>query len=69
MKTRLIATVVLILVVVIFLIQNAAVVEIRLLFWEIAIPRSLLIVVMLLIGILIGWFARAMYRITRTKSG
>lgn len=68
MKARLIATAILILIVVIFLIQNAAVVEIRMLFWEIAIPRSLLIVVMLLIGILIGWFARAMYRITRTKS-
>lgn len=69
MKARLIATAILILIVVIFLIQNAAVVEIRLLFWEIAVPRSLLIVAMLVIGILIGWFARAMYRITRTKAG
>jgi uncharacterized integral membrane protein len=68
LKARLIATLILVLVVVMFLIQNAAVVEIRMLFWQIAMPRSLLIFIMLVIGIVIGWFARAMYKITRTKS-
>ena len=60
-------TAVLIVLVMIFAIQNAAIVEIRLLFWEVAFPRSLLIFMMLLVGIVIGWFTRSIFRITRTK--
>ena len=51
--------------VMIFAVQNAAMVEIQLLFWEVAFPRSLLIFMMLLIGIVIGWFARSIFRISR----
>ena len=51
--------------VMIFAVQNAARVEIQLLFWEVAFPRSLLIFMMLLIGIVIGWFARSIFRISR----
>jgi len=57
---------VLLLLVAVFSIQNAATVEIRLLFWQVGMPRALLIFLMLLIGAIIGWFARAMYRISRT---
>ena len=66
MKARLITTLVLLLLVAVFSIQNAATVEIRLLFWQVGMPRALLIFLMLLIGAIIGWFARAMYRISRT---
>lgn len=66
MKLRLIVTVALLILVGIFLIQNAAMVEIRFLFWDFAMPRSLLIVMMLIIGVVIGWFTRAMYRLART---
>ncbi len=65
MKFRLITTLVLLLLVLIFAVQNAATVEIRLLFWEVQFPRSLLIFMMLLVGILIGWFARSMLRLVR----
>jgi uncharacterized integral membrane protein len=51
--------------VMIFAVQNAAMVEIQLLFWEVAFPRSLLIFMMLLIGIVIGWFARSIFRISK----
>jgi len=58
-------TVFLFLMVIIFAVQNAAMVEIQLLFWEVSFPRSLLIFMMILIGIVIGWFARSIYRISR----
>ena len=67
MGYKLLITTVLIILVMVFAVQNAAVVEIRLLFWEVAFPRSLLIFMMLLVGIVIGWFARSMFRILRTQ--
>ncbi|MDX2425588.1 MAG: LapA family protein [Cycloclasticus sp.] len=41
--------------VVIFIIQNAAVVDIQLLFWKISMSRSLMMFFVLLIGFVIGW--------------
>lgn len=51
-------TLVLILVglVVLFIIQNVVVVEIRFLFWSVQMSRSLLIFFLLAIGALLGWF-------------
>jgi len=46
----------LLLVVVIFIVQNAAVVNIQFLFWNISMSRSLMIFFVLAIGIAIGWF-------------
>ena len=67
MKSKLAVTVFLLILVIVFLIQNAAIVEIRFLFWNLAVPRSLLIVMLLLIGMIVGWFARAMYRVSRHR--
>lgn len=67
MKWKLSITVILLFFVVVFIVQNAAIVEIKLLFWEIDMPRSLLVFMLLLIGVLIGWFTRAMYRLTRNQ--
>mgnify|MGYP000691736742 CR=1 FL=1 len=66
MKLRLVITVTLLLLVGIFVVQNAVTVEVRLLFWRIEMPRALLIFMTLLIGAVVGWSARAMYRIART---
>ena len=66
MQIRLIITLFLLLFVMVFAVQNAATVEIKLLFWEVSFPRSLLIIMMLLIGIIVGWFSRAIFRITKT---
>ncbi len=65
---RSLVTAVLIVLVMIFAVQNAAVVEIQLLFWQVAFPRSLLIFLMLLIGIIIGWVTRSIFRISRTRN-
>lgn len=68
MKLRLALTLFLLLLVGIFMVQNAATVEIRFLSWQASMSRSLLIVLTLVVGIVIGWFTRAMYRIARTGS-
>lgn len=65
MKLKLFIASGLILLVMIFAVQNAATVNIRLLFWDVAFPRSLLIFMMLLIGMVIGWFLRSVFRLLK----
>lgn len=65
MTFKLAITTALIILVMIFAVQNAAVVDIKLLFWDVEIPRSLLIFMMLFIGIVIGWFLRSVFRILK----
>jgi uncharacterized integral membrane protein len=65
MTFKLVITTALIILVMIFALQNAAVVDIKLLFWDVEIPRSLLIFMMLFIGIVIGWFLRSVFRILK----
>ena len=57
-KLRLIGLFVLLALVFAFALQNVAVVEVQFLFWGLALPRSLLIFVVLVIGIVMGWFLR-----------
>ncbi|MCP3865242.1 MAG: DUF1049 domain-containing protein [Aestuariibacter sp.] len=38
----------------VFILQNSSMVEVTLLFWQFSLPRALLIILVLLIGILIG---------------
>ncbi|MFA4915385.1 MAG: LapA family protein [Syntrophales bacterium] len=53
--------------VVLFLIQNVAVVEIQFLFWSIQISRALLIFFLLAIGIIIGWFLHGYLEYRKNK--
>jgi uncharacterized integral membrane protein len=43
----------------VFMLQNAAPTEVNLFFWQVVLPRCLLILAVLLTGIIIGWFIRA----------
>jgi len=52
-----------------FAIQNASVVEIRLLFWSFSISTSLLILFVLLIGIVMGWLCHSFSSHRRKKHG
>jgi len=66
-RLHLILVVSLLVLVGIFALQNIVAVEVRFLFWGFAMPRSLLIFVVLAVGILVGWvLCRAM---SRRKSG
>ncbi len=49
----------LLLLVVIFIVQNAAVVDIQFLFWKMSMSRSLMIFFVLAAGIIIGWITAA----------
>ncbi len=53
---------------VLFIIQNAAVVEIEFLFWATQMPRSLLMFLLLAIGVIIGWFLHGYVRHREGKS-
>jgi uncharacterized integral membrane protein len=55
MRWKLFFGIVLLILVVIFTLQNTAVVHIRFLAWEFAVSRALLLFLVLAIGIVIGW--------------
>jgi lipopolysaccharide assembly protein A len=48
--------------VVTFVMQNLAAVEIRFLFWTFALSRALLVLIVLAVGILLGWLLSALVR-------
>jgi len=55
MNTKLIISLVLAGLAVLFIIQNVTVVEIRFLFWTLSMSRALLMFFILAIGIVVGW--------------
>ncbi|MGD2141317.1 MAG: LapA family protein [Burkholderiales bacterium] len=52
---------------VLFIIQNTAVVEIRFLFWSIQMSRSIWMVLLLAVGIVIGWSLSAWLKHRRAR--
>ena len=58
MNTKLVVTLVLIALAAIFIVQNAEVVELRFLFWTMAMSRALMFVFLMLLGVGIGWALR-----------
>ena len=58
MSYRLIITIIGVGLVLIFVIQNVTVVEIKFLLWSIEMSRSLLYFIILVIGLLCGWFLK-----------
>ncbi|MCC6301499.1 MAG: LapA family protein [Gammaproteobacteria bacterium] len=59
MNAKLAASLSLVLIVLIFIIQNTAVTELRFLFWTLAMSRSLMMLLLFGIGMAAGWFLRA----------
>ena len=55
MHYKLISVLIMIGLIVIFIVQNAAVVEIHVIFWTIAMSRVLLMFILLAIGVIVGW--------------
>ena len=66
MNYKLITGLVIVCLIVIFFIQNAAVVEIKIFFWTVSMSRILLMFILLAIGILAGWLSSSYS--TRRKS-
>ncbi len=65
MMLRLFVTVVLLLFALAFAVQNSAIVEIKLLFWQVEMPRAILIFMMILVGFVMGWFTKALFRLAK----
>ena len=63
LRRRIGLLIVLFLLVVIFAAQNAALIEVQLLRWIVDMRRSVLIAVVLVIGFVMGWCARSIYRL------
>ena len=61
MQIKLVISIVLAGLAVLFIVQNAAVVDIQFLFWKISMSRALFMFFMLAIGILVGWFLHGYY--------
>jgi putative membrane protein len=59
----------LLLLVVVFIVQNATAVDIQFLFWKLSMSRSLMIFFVLAIGIVIGWITAGHFHRKYDKSG
>ena len=62
MNFKLITILILAGLVVLFIIQNVAVVEIQFLFWSMQMSRSLLMFLLLAIGMVMGWFLHGHFK-------
>ena len=67
MRFKLIASGILLTLLVIFALQNIAIVELNFLFWSVDLPRSMLLFVVLLVGFSIGWTLNAVLEIGRPR--
>lgn len=65
MNLRLSIGAVLLLLVVIFTVQNAAVVDINFLFWKLSVSRALMIFFVAIIGFAVGWISANVHRQSR----
>ncbi|MBI4721086.1 MAG: LapA family protein [Chitinivibrionia bacterium] len=61
-KTKLIIGISLLVLVLVFIVQNTDVVTVEFLFWGLSISRALLIFLTAITGIIIGWFLRSVIR-------
>jgi len=56
MRTKLTIGLIIFALIIIFIIQNMVIVEIRFFFWTLSISRSLLMIFLLAAGFIAGWF-------------
>ncbi len=62
MNAKLIAGLVLAGLLILFVLQNTAVVTIRFLLWDVAVSRALMIVLVLALGLALGWLLGSQHR-------
>jgi uncharacterized integral membrane protein len=68
MNAKLIASLILAGLAVVFIIQNVAVVELKFLFWTLSMPGTLLIFIILSVGTILGWLLRGIFRRRQSKA-
>jgi uncharacterized integral membrane protein len=67
LRAKLIGLLVLMLLALIFLLQNTAVVEIRFLFWSLPMSRALFMLLFLVIGVASGWLLHSYVHLRRSR--
>ncbi len=67
MNFKLILIIILTSLVVTFITQNVAVVEVSFLFWSVSMSRALLIFFLLVIGFILGWFLHSFFSYRKSK--
>lgn len=67
MQRNLIINLLLILIVIIFAVQNYEMIDIMLFFWPVEVSKALLVIIVLLIGVLLGIFASTASAYRRKK--
>jgi uncharacterized integral membrane protein len=67
MNFKLILIIILTSLVVTFITQNVAVVEVSFLFWSVSMSRALLIFFLLVIGFILGWFLHSYLSYRKSK--
>jgi len=60
--------VIVLVLVLIFVFQNYQVVEVKFLFWTLAISRALLLLGALLVGVVLGWFGKSSRQANKVKN-
>lgn len=55
MHNKLIVSLVIACLIIVFMLQNSVVVEVQFLFWTLSMSRSLLVIVFVAVGMLVGW--------------
>ncbi len=61
-RVKVYVSVLLLLALAAFVLQNMAIVELRLLIWTVSLPRSAMVFAVLLIGVVLGWLWRGQTR-------
>ena len=67
MSPKLITGAVLLLFILIFILQNATIVTVNVLFWKFSLSRSLMILFVLAAGLIIGWIGATVYHHNKQK--
>ena len=68
MKAKLITSIILAGLAVVFIIQNVAVVELRFFFWKLSMSGALLMFLILLVGTILGWLLRGTFSRRRSRT-
>jgi len=66
---KLIVSLILAASIVLFTVQNAGIVELRFMFWKVSASRSVMILGVLAVGIVLGWFLRSLASHKPGRSG
>jgi len=51
----------------VFILQNVTVVEIRFLFWQFSVSRAIMFFILLAVGMIIGWLLHGYYRLRKNS--